>query len=139
MGAWAAAIFGNDTACDWAYGLENCADLSMIEESLNKILAAGNNYLDETDAEEALAAAEIVARLQGHPGENNNYTEEIDIWVSKFKGKLKITPALARKTIWVIDRILTEPSHLLDAWQESEQFEEWRNIVLDLKSRIELG
>jgi hypothetical protein len=35
----------------------------------------------------------------------------------------------------VLDRILEEPSELLDLWQESEEFETWRAAVQDLKAR----
>lgn len=33
MGAWSHDSFGNDDASDWAYRLEDCTDLSLIDAS----------------------------------------------------------------------------------------------------------
>ena len=68
MGAWGTGIFDNDTACDWAYDLEGASDLSLIERALSKVLNVGAEYLEATEAEEALAAAETIARLKGNLG-----------------------------------------------------------------------
>ena len=35
MGAWSCEPFGNDTASDWAYALEDTKDLSHVEAALN--------------------------------------------------------------------------------------------------------
>ncbi len=116
MGTWSVDSFGNDTACDWAYSLENYKDLSLIEESLDKVLNAGSEYLEASDAEEALAAAEVLARLQGHWGERSSYTEAVDKWVEKTG--LQQDKALAQKAHRAIDRILSNSSELLELWEE---------------------
>ena len=51
MGAWVTGIFDNDTACDWAYSLEESNDLSVVEAAFEKILATGSGYLEAPDAE----------------------------------------------------------------------------------------
>jgi hypothetical protein len=136
MGTWAHDAFGNDNAGDWAFGLEECSDLSLVESTLDKILNAENEYLEAPDAEEGLAAAEVIARLQGHWGERNPFTEPADTWVEKVK--LKPSKALAQKAHRVIERILLEPSELLELWQESKDFEAWKNSVQNLKARIDI-
>lgn len=134
MGTWAVDALGNDDACDWAYGLEECDDLSYVEETLDKTLAGGTGYLEAPDACEALAAIEVIARLQGNWGERNSYSEAIDAWVEKTR--LVPSQALAGKALMVIDRILADESELKELWQECGEFESWQASVQALASRV---
>jgi Domain of unknown function (DUF4259) len=134
MGAWGTGIFDNDTACDWAYSLEESRDLSVVESALDRVLSAGADYLESPDAEEALAACEVVARLQGNFGERNSYTEPADLWVAT--SKLEAPPKLAKKALAAIERILAEPSGIVDLWKEGDEYGAWEAGVKDLKSRI---
>ncbi len=61
MGAWAVDSFGNDTACDWAYGLEEVSDLSLV-------CISGSN-------EAAAKVQEIADRRPNHTHEN--YTNHL--------------------------------------------------------------
>ena len=134
MGAWGTGIFDNDTACDWAYDLKETSDLSLIESSLDKVLNIGGDYLDASEAEEALAAAEAVARLKGNWGIRNSYTETMDKWVEK----TRLTPpqALIEKALRAIERALSKPSELLELWGETEDFIAWEESVKDLSKRL---
>jgi hypothetical protein len=134
MGTWAVDAFGNDDACDWACGLEETKDLSFIDKTLSKVLAGGEDYLEAPDACEGIAAAEVVARLQGKYGERNSYTEVIDNWVAEVK--IKPTADINKKAHAVLDRVLSESSELLELWQDSGELDTWRKSVLDIKSRI---
>jgi hypothetical protein len=67
MGAWGAGIFENDTACDFAAAVSDGGGMSLIDQTLHRVLACGDNYLEAPDAEECLATAEIIARLTGRP------------------------------------------------------------------------
>ncbi len=136
MGAWGTGVFDNDTACDWAYGLEEQSGLALIERTLDTVLAAAGEYLDASDAEEALAAIETIARLQGHWGVRNSYTANVDAWVEK--AKLQPPPALARKAHAAIDRILGEDSEILELWEDSELLDEWKQEVDALRLRVHL-
>ena len=78
MGAWDADPFGNDTACDWVYKLENVDDLSLISDTIRKIHDIGSEYLEVPEAEEALAAADVITRLKGKFYVKNSYTESVD-------------------------------------------------------------
>ena len=134
MGAWSADVFGNDDACDWAFGLGDANDLSLIESTLDTVLSHGTEYVEAPEASEALAAIEVIARLQGNWGERNPYTEPVDEWVEKTK--LQPSAALAKKAHQVIERILAENSELKELWQESDEFETWLAFVAELKSRV---
>jgi hypothetical protein len=136
MGTWDTDSFGNDTACDWAYQLERSSDLSIVDSTIDKILEIGSDYLGASEAEEALAAAEVVARLQGNWGVRNPYTEPADAWVENHR--LIPPPDLIRKTHKAIERILTSPSELLELWEDSSEVEAWKASVRELKARITL-
>jgi hypothetical protein len=136
MGAWGTGIFDNDTACDWAYLLEESKDLSVVEAALEKVLAVGPGYLEAPDAEEALAAGEVVARLQGNFSEKNSYTGTVDTWVAE--NNLGVSPGLARKSLAAIDRILSGPSEIVELWKESDEYGAWKACIDNLKSRIRI-
>jgi hypothetical protein len=133
MGAWSVDSFGNDTACDWAYGLEEVSDLSLVRETIQKVVDSGNEPLDASDAEEAIAAVEVLARLKGNFGERSSYTEATDNWVRAHPQQPPMI--LINLASQALDRILKPPSELLDLWQEGEDFAAWKNSVLDLKKR----
>ncbi len=134
MGAWASDVFGNDDACDWAFGLENAKDFSLIENTLDTVLSKADEYVVSPEACEALAAIEVIARLQGNWGARNAYTEGVDKWVEKTK--IKPTAALARKAHLVIERILAENSELKELWAESQDYESWQASVVELRNRV---
>jgi len=133
MGAWSEDSYGNDTACDWAYGLKEANDLSLVRNTIQKVVDSGKEYLEAPDAEEAIAAIEVIARLNVNFGERNAYTETVDNWVKDYPQRPP--PDLVMLSLQAIDRILEPPSELLELWQESVKFEQWKISVLDLKRR----
>jgi hypothetical protein len=134
MGAWAVDAFGNDDACDWAYGLEEVEDLSLVEEALDAVMSSAGEYLDGGTAAEALAAIEVIARLQGHWGERNSYSENADDWVEKTR--LQPSDELAQKAHQAIDRILADESELKELWQDSDEYDAWVASVEELRGRV---
>lgn len=134
MGAWGHDTFDNDTACDWAYDLEECDDLSVIKDTLNRVLDCDEDYLDSDYGSEGLAACDVIARLRGNWGVRNPYTETVDQWVESHS-RLK-TDALVPIALRVIDRIVGEDSELAELWQDSESLDEWERAVADLRKRL---
>lgn len=134
MGTWSVDAFGNDNAADWAYELEEAEDLGPIEEALTSVLSASGEYVEAPDAAIALAAAEVLARLSGSPGEKNAYTEEIDNWVAGTS--VKPTAELIEMAKAAIDRILAENSELNELWKDSDEYDDWRASVSDLRARL---
>jgi hypothetical protein len=135
MGAWDHTTFGNDDACDWGGDLRSCEDTSFVEETLDTVLKSGDEFLEAPESSEAIAAAEVVARFQGHFGIRNAYTESVDKWVVAHP--LTVPPGLALKAHAALDRILTRPSELLELWEESDDFESWKDTITELKGRIQ--
>src|SRR5215813_11008629 len=108
MGAWGPGVFENDTACDFASAVADGGGIPALAQALDRVLSSEGDYLEAPDAEEGLAAAEIVARLKGSPGEETADTAAIDAWV---KGLQAATPdELVEKAKRSIARILAEPS-----------------------------
>ncbi len=137
MGTWDVDSFGNDDAADWAYGLEGCDDLSLIEGAIAAALDAEDDYLEAPVATEAIAAIETLARLQGRGGERSAYTETVDAWVARVR--LPVPPALATRAVEALDRILAPRSELRELWSESEQLGAWTANVEDLRRRVQPG
>ena len=102
--------------------------------TLDNVLSVGSDYLDSDVACEALAAAEVVARLRGNWGVRDSYTEAIDAWVEAHPGEP--SPDLIARAVAAINRIVTEPSELLELWSESEDDSNWRQSVEELKKRV---
>lgn len=107
----------------------------MIQETLRKINAIGSEYLEAPDAEEAIAAADTLSRLKGRFYTRNSYTETVDRWVAK--RATNPPPELIAAAIQAVDRILTAPSEALELWQESDEFDSWKNHLEDLKARLQ--
>ncbi len=130
MGAWGTGNFDNDTACDWAYGLEGINDLSLIENTIESVF----NDEDADVAMEALAAIDVLARLKGQMGVKNSYTERVDNWVSSVK--LSVSDELVDKANKVIALILGPSSELFELWSESDYFSAWQKEITSLKNRL---
>ena len=134
MGAWSVDAFGNDDAADWAYELEGADDLGPIKEAFASVIEVGDEYLEASEATVALAAAEALARLMGHPGEKNSYTEAVDNWVAR--AAAKPTADLIDKAQVVISRILANNSELHELWKDSDEYDAWLVSVGALRSRL---
>lgn len=135
MGAWGELAFDNDTANDWAYGLDDVDDLSLVESAFAEVEGTEDDYLDQDLACNALAACEVLARLQGNPGYTDVYTENVDRWVAAHP--LQPSPELLARASAAIDRILAPNSELRELWQEDDEGEKWLAAVKDLRRRLQ--
>lgn len=131
MGAWSHEPFGNDTACDWAYGLAEAKDLSSIEEAIDRVIDSDEDYLDADAATEAVAAIEVIAKLLGRGTQSDSYTEDVDRWVSASTSKPN--PALRNKARQAIQRILGDESELRALWDESADAAQWKASMEQLR------
>ncbi|MEM9238192.1 MAG: DUF4259 domain-containing protein [Verrucomicrobiota bacterium] len=134
MDAWEAHAFGNDSANDWLAEVVESSDLSMIQEAFDSVLGAGDEMVDMQAGEEAVAAAEVVAWLSGHPGKNGDHADLIEGWLED--NELEFSDALAKKSKRVVDRVFNHPSELREAWEASDDFDDWKKELADLKDRL---
>lgn len=133
MGAWGVLAFDNDDANDWAYDLEKASDLALVESAFEAIEEA-DDYLEAPDATNALAACEVLARLNGKPGYQNAYTEKVDQWVAAHP--LQPASSLLKRAETVIDRILGDNSELKELWIDSDENEQWLASIEQLRQRL---
>jgi hypothetical protein len=131
MGAWGVLAFDNDDANDWACDLAEADDLSLVESAFDTV---ASDYLEAPDASNALAACEVLARLNGKPGYKNPYTEKVDEWVAAHPQMP--SPVLLARANAVIDRILGDDSELKDLWADSDDNGNWLASVDDLRQRL---
>ena len=134
MGTWALDAFGNDYAMDWAQDLQEYKTLELVETTLDNVIDSTEEELEAPFAAEALAALDVIARLQGRPGASDPATAEVDEWVAACKKK--ITPQLLEKARLAFERILAESSELRQLWQDSEHYADWQADVADLRARV---
>ena len=134
MGAWGTGTFENDTACDFAAEVAGGSDLAKIESVIDQVLKAGSGYVEAPDAEEALAAADIVARLKGNFGPETAYTKDVDNWVRS--ATLTVSAGLLDKSRRAVSRVLAPPSELLELWSDAEEFAIWKSAVDDVVRRL---
>jgi hypothetical protein len=130
MGAWGVGTFENDAAADWLADLPQTLGLTFrpvvaIEPDL---------YLEEPEASEALAAAEVVAAMRGHPGEAMANRPEVGEWAQEHSDWLQ--PHVERDALAAVDRIRSS-SELHDLWAETEEYEGWLAVVSDLRDRLQ--
>jgi hypothetical protein len=141
MSTWAADAFGNDYALDWAQDLQETSSLEPLETSLDYVIENGAAEVEAPLAAEALAAADVLARLLGKPDEDADGPASVDAWVAQ--RRQKTTPRfeaqlaqLAAKAVQAIAIVLAPQSELNQLWQESEHYQEWLDAVAALQSRL---
>ena len=129
MGTWGIGSFDNDDAADWVYELEESGGADAISQALRAIGPDG--YLEAPDCSIALAAAEVLAALQGQPSES--LPPEVITWVND--NPVEVDDDLLGLALMAIHRIETE-SELKDLWEESGELDEWAATLNDLKERL---
>jgi hypothetical protein len=134
MGAWGPGIFENDTPCDFALNVAYGDGIGLLNEAIDRVVGSGENYLEAPEAEEGLAAADIIARSRGSTGQQTAYTASIDSWVANSKSVA--SDELVNKAKQSIARILREPSELLELWAESADFDHWKRCVEEVAERL---
>lgn len=134
MGTWSHESFGNDTANDWAYELEDATDFSVIETALQVALDEGDEYLDADLAMEAIAAIEVIAKRLGKGTQSDVYTEKVDQWLETISEQPSDDVlSLAKR---VLERIVADDSELKELWLESDEYELWLGNIQQLKDAL---
>ena len=134
MGTWGHGIFENDAAADFAADLLNGGPISLISDALDRVLNAGREYLEAPDAEACLAAVEMVAMLKHRRVSDSLASTGIAAWIETHPAP--VSAKMVAKAKKAIDRVTTAPSELLEIWEESDDFDAWKQAVDDLRSRL---
>ncbi|WP_235689451.1 DUF4259 domain-containing protein [Acinetobacter junii] len=135
MGTWSHESFGNDTANDWAYELEDATDFSVIEAALQVALDEGDEYLDADLAMEAIAAVEVIAKRLGKGTQSDVYTEKVDQWLETISEQP--SDGLLSLAKRVLERIVADDSELKELWLESDEYELWLGNIQQLNDALQ--
>lgn len=130
MGAWGVGPFDNDDAGDWIWQLEEAEDLALVQGAL-EAAAHPDGDLESSPSSEALAAAEVVAALAGHPA--LDLPDEVQNWVSAHRAT--VSPDLRALALAAVERI-TSDSELQELWAESDEGGDWSKRVEELRGRL---
>ena len=114
MGTWNTKPFGNDTASDWLWELEESKNESVIKAAFGA----------EADGEETIAAAAVVEAARRQPV--GKLPPEAKQWV--FERGFVPSDALVKQAIKAVEKIKTD-SELRECWTESKSLTKWLEQV----------
>jgi hypothetical protein len=132
MGAWGTGPLENDAAGDFVYAICNDGGLAAMADAFDHVLEAGDEDLEAPAAEEAVASAAIVARLKD--GVPLTGEDEIEAWIAAEKPVA--SPDLIAKARGALLRVQTEPSELLELWQDADEFPQFLAGIKALWARL---
>ncbi|MFE5732782.1 DUF4259 domain-containing protein [Streptomyces sp. NPDC056528] len=129
MGTWDIGPFDNDTAADFSYRVDEAPveeKAEVLFGAFREVVGTGGAYLDADVAVEAVASAALLAaQCPGGEPVTTSYGP---------KDPLPVLPAgLRPEAVAALDRVLVEPSELLELWEESGG-EEWKAGVRGLRA-----
>lgn len=119
MGTWSGEPFGNDTAADWAWELEDADSWEIVRSALTAVVD-GDDF-DEEDATLAVAAAEVVAHGLGRPTQEDAYTEEVIAFAKRMVPPSADLVALAQRALVAATATSSPLAELWDGEQDWAQ------------------
>jgi hypothetical protein len=131
MGAWGINTFENDDAADWLGEFCDEPTEELLFDAFSTVNDIGDDYLEAPESSAALAAAEIVAVLQGKPSPHCPEKAQDCVRHLNFQSSDKLISA-ARKAV---ARIQTD-SELKELWEDSDDFSQWQATVDELTDRL---
>ena len=129
MGGWGTGSFENDDAAGW---LAHLAAIGPAD--LGKIFTQAADdpaYLEAPAASIAVAAAEVLAALNGSPAPAA--PPAIVEWVKKYPPVS--TPELNSLAVRALERVRRD-SELKDLWMEADGLNDWTGAIRDLQARL---
>ena len=128
MGAWGSGSFENDDAADWLAQLDTVAPADLT--NLFGQAADDATYFEAPAASVVVAAAEVVAALNGSPAER--VPPAIVKWTTNRPAP---TPELKALALRALERV-RKNSELKDLWLEADGLNDWIVAIQDLQTRV---
>jgi hypothetical protein len=129
-GTWGVGHFDNDQSLDTASTWAESGTVDTVRAALRLAIAAG--YVESSDAEDALVAAEVVAASLGKP--NKDLPTDLAAWIQS--QPLHQLRALAPQALAAVKRVRgPRDSELYELWADQGS-EEWLAQMDDLASRL---
>jgi riboflavin biosynthesis pyrimidine reductase len=131
MGAWGTGPFENDDAADWAYELEEAADLSPVRQALSATLDT-DGYLEVPEGACAVAAAAVVAAT--FDGDVRGFPEQVVEWIVDHPDAAGREDA--RLAVDALERVTSEESELRQLAVEGGGGAAWVRAMETLRVRL---
>jgi hypothetical protein len=131
MGAWGTGPFENDDAADWAYELEEAADLSPVRQALSATLDT-DGYLEVPEGACAVAAAAVVAAT--FDGDVRGFPEQVVEWIVDHPDAAGREDA--RLAVDALERVTSEESELRQLPVEGGGGAAWVRAMETLRVRL---
>ncbi|KOU36902.1 DUF4259 domain-containing protein [Streptomyces sp. WM6368] len=131
MGTWDVGPFDNDTAADFSGDLDEAPEgerVGIIRDALLRTIDTLDD-LDQDIAVEAVAAAALVA-AQCPGGEPITTAYGPDLALPQLPTELR---ALA---VQALDRVVTDPSELMELWGETDEDGSWRASLAGIRTAL---
>lgn len=130
MADWGVGIYENDDAMDWIYDLVESSSLSRVKKALDIVAQDHSGSLELADYRVALAAADIVAGLDGDM--NPRLPEEAEEWIN-----LMNRSAFSLKDeAWEVVSEIIENSKLRSKIEAGGNLPQWKEIMEGLLERL---
>jgi hypothetical protein len=131
MGTWGVGSFDNDEAADFISEILETNDLELLEVALNQSIPEINDdsLLDSGKACRALVSAELIAAIRGFAG---FLPEDLGKWLVN-----KGTPTSELRLVAhsAVLRVLND-SELRELWEETDEYDLWKDSVRELLGRL---
>jgi hypothetical protein len=127
MGAWGRLFDQNDDAADWLGDFADSPSWAVVSQAFNAVDA---EYVEASDASQALAAAEVVAAALGSP--SDRLSRAIADWASRNAAEGEAHQDSARATLMRV----RDDSEVQELWQESDEYTDWKTSVDETLSRL---
>lgn len=136
MGAWGSGSFENDCALDWLMELLETNDLSYVEATFSEVLDEELNFLDVDLGCNTLAAAELIARLEGAKNSPAREIASLEEWIGE--NSPSVPDELLQLCHLALERVTGRESELVELWEEAgeESLNEWLEEVRQLRARL---
>ena len=132
MGAWSAEPFGNDTAADWAWELDEAENWDLVLDALTGVLEEEPASIDADVASVAIAAAEVVAHASGAPTQSDVYTESVTAFVERLPNPPQgIVPV----ALSALEIAASPQGELAELWSDGGS-EEWAAAIARVRESL---
>lgn len=132
MAEWGPGIYENDDAMDWIYDLLDSGGLSRVKKALDVVEQERVDSAEAADCRIALAAADLVATLDGDI--NPNLPSEAEEWIALIN---RSASGLRPKAENVV-RLIQKDSVLRRDMNKKGVLKEWEQQMDALIKRLEL-
>jgi len=127
MGAWGIHFDECDGALDFLGEVGDDRNWAAVGARIAEFISSGGYE----DAEEAIAALELVAAALGHP--SPRLSPELTTWAETHA---QDAPQLKAQSLEAID-LISNQSELSELWAEADEGDAWLATIADLKTRLE--